>query len=125
MIHVVALVMTLPDKPRKDNYRNTPDIKERARTFPCNSPWETIIMPVSSARDRVLILDSTPTYNEHFTKVVSKCTASLVCEINQVKHILDEQSLIKIVNAIVFSRMYKQCKTLLHVLSLKLRNTIT
>ena len=44
-------------------------------------------------------------YDEHITLVVSKCIASF-CQINRVKHILDKQSLITVINALVFSRFY-------------------
>ena len=44
-------------------------------------------------------------YDEHITSVVSKCIASF-CQINRVKHILDKQSLITVINALVFSRFY-------------------
>ena len=45
------------------------------------------------------------TYDEHITSEVFKCIASL-CQINRVKHILDKQSLITVINALVFSRFY-------------------
>ena len=60
---------------------------------------------VPSARDLGVILDTFLTYDEHITSVVSKCIASL-CQINRVKHILDKQSLITVINALVFSRLY-------------------
>jgi len=59
----------------------------------------------NSIGDLAIVSDSTLTYDEHVTQVVSKCTASL-CQINRVKHILDKKFLIKKVNALVFSRLY-------------------
>ena len=54
------------------------------------------ISPVPLARG--LRVEIFFTYNEHITLVVSKCIASL-CQINCVKHILDKQSLITVINA--------------------------
>ena len=61
------------------------------------------ISPVPLARG--LRVEIFFTYNEHITLVVSKCIASF-CQINRVKHILDKQSLITVINALVFSRFY-------------------
>ena len=44
-------------------------------------------------------------YDEHITKLVSKCIKSL-CQINRIKHILDDYTLITVINALVFSRLY-------------------
>jgi hypothetical protein len=44
-------------------------------------------------------------YDEHITKLVSKCIKSL-CQINRMKHILDDYTLITVINALVFSRLY-------------------
>ena len=49
--------------------------------------------------------DGCLSYDEHITQVVSKCTKSL-CLINRVKHILDSRTLIVIINALVFSKLY-------------------
>ena len=57
------------------------------------------------ARDLGVILDTFLTYDEYITSVVSKCIASLY-QINRVKHILDKQSLITVIIALVFSRLY-------------------
>ena len=58
---------------------------------------------VPSARD--LVVEIFLSYDEHITSVVSKCIASF-CQINRVKHILDKQSLITVIDALVFSRFY-------------------
>ena len=52
-----------------------------------------------------MLLDSRLSYDEQITNVVSTCIADLR-EINRVKHILDERTLIQIINALIFSRMY-------------------
>ena len=61
------------------------------------------ISPVPLARD--LGVEICLTYDEHSTSVVSKCIASL-CQINCVKHILDKQTLITVINAFFSSRLY-------------------
>ena len=63
------------------------------------------LQPVSSARDLGVEFDGCLSYDEHITQVVSKCTKSL-CLINRVKHILDSRTLIVIINALVFSKLY-------------------
>ena len=63
------------------------------------------LQPVSSIRDLEVEFDGCLSYDEHITQVVSKCTKS-PCLINRVKHILDSRTLIVIINALVFSRLY-------------------
>ena len=63
------------------------------------------LQPVSSARDLGVEFDGCLSYDEHITQVVSKCTKSL-CLINRVKHILDSRTLIVIINALVFNKLY-------------------
>ena len=45
------------------------------------------------------------TFNEHVTNVVSSCIAGLY-QINRTKYIFDKQTLINIINALIFSKMY-------------------
>ena len=66
---------------------------------------EKELRPVSSARDLGVGFDQYLRYDEHITQVVSKCTKSL-CQINRVKHNLDRRTLIVIINALVFSKLY-------------------
>ena len=63
------------------------------------------IRPVLNGKDLGMLLDSRLSYDEQITSVVSTCIADL-CQINRVKHILDERILILIINALIFSRMY-------------------
>ena len=63
------------------------------------------IRPVLNAKDLGMLLDSRLSYDEQITSAVSTCIANL-CQINRVKHILDEHTLIQIINALIFSRMY-------------------
>jgi hypothetical protein len=66
---------------------------------------EKELRPVSSARDLGMEFDECLSYDEHITHVLSTCTKSL-CQINRVKHILDSRTLIVIINALVFSKLY-------------------
>lgn len=61
--------------------------------------------PVFSAKDLGVTIDANLTYDEHVTNVVSSCTA-ILCQINRIKHILDRQTLIIIINALVFSKLF-------------------
>ena len=63
------------------------------------------ITPVPFAKDLEVIMDSELSYNNHISNIVSTCIASL-CQINRVKHILDYQTLIIIINALIFSKLY-------------------
>jgi hypothetical protein len=66
---------------------------------------EKELRPVSSTRDLGMEFDECLSYDEHINQVVSKCTKFL-CQINRVKHILDSRTLIVIINALVFSKLY-------------------
>ena len=50
-------------------------------------------------------MDATLSYAEHITNTVSACMASL-SQINRVKHIFDTRTLLYIINALVFSKLY-------------------
>ena len=50
-------------------------------------------------------MDSGLSYNKHISNVVSTCIPSL-CQINRVKHNLDYQTLITIINPLIFSKLY-------------------
>ena len=63
------------------------------------------IYPVSSAKDLGIVIDAGLTYDEHVTNLVSSCAASL-CQINRIKYALDRQTLITIIKALVFSKLY-------------------
>jgi hypothetical protein len=63
------------------------------------------IYPSPSARDLGLQLDSTLSYDEHITQTVSACIGSLY-QINRVKHLFDTKTLLRIVNSLVFSKLY-------------------
>ena len=63
------------------------------------------IYPVSSAKDLGITIDASLTYDEHVTNLVSSCTSSL-CQINRIKYILDRQTIITIIKALVFSKLH-------------------
>ena len=68
------------------------------------------IFPVSSATDLGVTLDSGLKYGEHTSRLVSSCMASL-CQINRAKYIFDEETLVRMINALVFSKLY-YCSTI-------------
>ena len=63
------------------------------------------ISPVQSARDLGVILDPNVTFDSHITTTVSECIARL-SQINLVKHCLDKNTLLTVIHALVFSKMY-------------------
>ena len=50
-------------------------------------------------------MDSILSYDEHVTQTVSSCIGSL-CQINRVKHLFDARTLERVINALVFSKLY-------------------
>ena len=82
----------------------TPQMLNHVRNFRVTF-LDKELQPVSSDRDLGVEFDGCLSYDEHITQVVSKCTKSL-CLINRVKHILDSRTLIVIINALVFSKLY-------------------
>lgn len=63
------------------------------------------VTPSPSARDLGLQVDSTLSYDEHVTQTVSSCIGSL-CQINRVKHLFDARTLERVINALVFCKLY-------------------
>ena len=63
------------------------------------------ISPVQSARDLGVILDPNSTFVNHIMTSVSECIARLT-QINRVKHCLDKNTLLTVIHALVFSKMY-------------------
>ena len=60
---------------------------------------------VKAARDLGVILDTSLTFNDHVTTTVASCMSRLR-QINRVKHCFDKRSLILIINALVFTKLY-------------------
>ena len=71
----------------------------------CVTLLEKELSPVPSAKDLEVQVDETLSYDEHITNTVSACIARL-CQINRVKYIFDTQTLLNIINALVFSKSY-------------------
>ena len=63
------------------------------------------LRPVSSAKDLGIQIDATLSFDEHVAITTSSCLSSL-CQINRVKHLLDSSTLIQVINALVFSKLY-------------------
>ena len=67
------------------------------------------IEPVTVAKDLGVMIDSSLSYNEHVTKTVSNCMYRLIM-INRIKHLLDRKTLLLLINAFVFSKLF-YCST--------------
>ena len=67
------------------------------------------IEPVTVAKDLGVMIDSSLSYNEHVTKTVSNCMYRLI-RINRIKHLLDRKTLLLLINAFVFSKLF-YCST--------------
>ena len=63
------------------------------------------ISPVSVAKDVGVFIDKTLSYNEHISKTVSSCLYKLT-QINRIKHLLDKKTLLLLLNAFIFSRLF-------------------
>ena len=63
------------------------------------------IEPVSVARDLGVYIDQTLSYNEHISKLVSSCILKHV-QINRINHLLDRKTLLLMINAFVFSKLF-------------------
>ena len=69
------------------------------------SALEKDISPVQSARDLGVILDLNLTFDNHITTSVLECIARLA-QINWVKNCLHKNTLLTVIHALVFSKMY-------------------
>ena len=67
------------------------------------------ITPVPVARDLGVFIDQYLTYDEHVTQTAAKCLCKLV-QINRIKHLLDKETLLLLINAFVFSKLF-YCST--------------
>ena len=61
--------------------------------------------PVVSAKDLGVYMDATLSLNEHITSVTSSCL-SILSQIDRVKHLLHSNTLLNVINALVFSKLY-------------------
>ena len=62
-------------------------------------------LPTNSVKDLGVTLDSHLSYDEHTTKSVSSCMSRLG-QINRVRHTFDRRTLIIVINALVFSKLF-------------------
>ena len=67
------------------------------------------ISPVPVAKDLGVQLDQNLSFNEHIVKTSSNCMHKLV-QINRIKHLLDRKTLMLLINAFVFSKLF-YCST--------------
>ena len=67
------------------------------------------IIPVPVARDLGVFIDQYLTYDEHLTQTAAKCLCKLV-QINRIKHLLHKETLLLLINAFVFSKLF-YCST--------------
>ena len=58
-----------------------------------------------SAKDLGVYMDATRSFDEHITSITSSCLSTL-SQINRVKHLLDWITLLNVINALVFSKLY-------------------
>ena len=63
------------------------------------------LVPVSSAKDLGVILDPNITFDDHILKTASLCMSSLA-QISRVKHVFKRDTLVTIINALVFSKLF-------------------
>ena len=63
------------------------------------------LVPVSSAKDLGVILDRNITFDDHILKTASSCMSSLA-QISRVKHVFKRDTLVTIINALVFSKLF-------------------
>ena len=87
-------------------------VPQLMRTLPSIPPVKLLgkeIEPVTVAKDLGVMIDSSLSYNEHVTKTVLNCMYRLI-RINRIKHLLDRKTLLLLINAFVFSKLF-YCST--------------
>ena len=67
----------------------------------CGKP----ISPIPVAKDLGVFLDQCLSYDEHILKTVASCMNKLI-QINRIKHLLDKETVLLIMNSFVFSRLF-------------------
>lgn len=103
---------SLPINPDKTKllYVGVPQLM---RTLPATLPSATIlgteIKPVTVVKDLGVHIDCHLNFNEHITKTVSDCMFKLT-RVNRIKHLLDRSTLIYLINAFVFCKLF-YCST--------------
>ena len=74
-------------------------------TLPSVTLLGTEIKPVTAAKDLGVHIDCYLNYNEHITKTASDCMFKLT-RVNRIKHLLAQKTLIFLINAFVFSKLF-------------------
>ena len=80
-------------------------VPQLMRTLPSIRPVKLLgkeIKSVTVAKDLGVIVDSSLSYNEHVTR--------LIIMIDRIKHLLDRKTLLLLINAFVFSKLF-YCST--------------
>ena len=63
------------------------------------------ILPAPVAKDLGVFLDQCLSYDEDICKTASNCMNKLI-QINRIRHLLDKETLLLIINSFVFSRLF-------------------
>ena len=63
------------------------------------------ILPTPVAKELGVFLDQWLSYDEHISKTVSSCMNKLI-QINRIRHLLDKETLLLIIDSFVFSRLF-------------------
>ena len=88
-------------------------VPQLMRTLPTPLPSATMlgtqIKPVTVAKDLGVYIDCHLNFNEHITKTASDCMFKLT-RVNRIKHLIDKKTLIYLINAFVFSKLF-YCST--------------
>ena len=92
-----------------------PLITRSLPSFPMVKLLGKEIKPVPVAKYLGVIIDSSLSYNEHVTKTVSDCVHRLI-RINRIKYRVDRKTLLLIINAFVFSKLF-YCSTVWSITS--------
>ena len=66
---------------------------------------EKELKPSATAKDLGITWDTRLTYDNHITNIVSSSMKALL-QINRVRHLFSSEILVKIINSLVFSKLY-------------------
>ena len=81
------------------------EVPQLMRTLPSFLPVKLLEKEITVAKDLGVMIDSALSFNEHVTKSVSNCMHRLI-RINRIKHLLDRKTLLLLINAFVFSKLF-------------------
>ena len=92
-----------PDKPKLMVFGSR-EMLPKLRDFTLSLLGKELV-PVQAAKDLGVTLDPHLTFNDHIVNTVSSCMSRLR-QINRVKHAFDRGTLITVINALVFSKLF-------------------